>query len=122
MDRSTDDFLAHYGVKGMKWGRRKSEPVKGSVDYQRSRKALKKKPEQLSNKQLKDLNARLQLEKSYSDLTKKKPGKFSAGHNKAKELLGVAGTLSAAYAFTQSPLAKRVKLAYLQNSRVGIGS
>lgn len=30
MSLSNDDFLAHYGVKGMKWGVRKEEPSSGS--------------------------------------------------------------------------------------------
>jgi 5-methylthioribose kinase len=70
------DFLEHFGILGMKWGRRKGKSiipkktVKGSEDYERKQSLKKKNIKQLSNTELKALNERLQLERSYKDLTK----------------------------------------------------
>ena len=41
MTLATDDFLAHYGVKGMKWGVRKSEKSGGSPKPLTERKVKK---------------------------------------------------------------------------------
>ena len=92
----TDNFLAHYGVKGMKWGVRKKRGVEVSkvkTTAQRGQKVTAKggtgqKPspdavrtavlkqkakasttDSLSTKELKALTERMQLEKKYSELT-----------------------------------------------------
>jgi hypothetical protein len=85
-----DDFLAHYGVKGMKWGIRKDRSS-GSGGLSRSerkaeKKAVKKEEKQLrkigttssSSVRLRDLTDeelrkrlnRIQMEKQYADLTR----------------------------------------------------
>lgn len=66
--------LAHYGVKGMQWGRRKasgsnsghSEDAKRAADYKA--RAKKGGPNALSTKELQDLVTRMNLEKQYSTL------------------------------------------------------
>lgn len=70
------DEIIHYGVKGMKWGRRKattSAPIQSS-DAKRANKARAKAKskgtQSLSNDELKLLNERIRLEKQYGDLTK----------------------------------------------------
>jgi len=89
--RQTDDFLEHFGILGMHWGRRKSKngssgivsSIKGHIsahkakqessrseDENTKRQLQKKKIHQMSNAELEKLNRRLQLEKSYKDLTK----------------------------------------------------
>lgn len=77
-----DDFLAHFGVKGMKWGVRKQRvstvrktaEIKGHDDYQH---AHSKTPNhKLSTKELQRRVNRLNLEKQYSDLTAKKQGRY----------------------------------------------
>ena len=52
-----EDELMHHGVKGMKWGRRKSKQTTGS----------KKNPRRMSNKELAARIKRLDLEKRYMD-------------------------------------------------------
>ena len=71
-----DEVLEHYGVKGMHWGQRKttsSAPKKKpSVDARAAMKAREKAKvggkQALSNKELKLLVARMNLEKQYSTL------------------------------------------------------
>lgn len=84
-DNPEDYELAHYGIKGMKWGiRRKTNSdglvIKGSSpekeyssDASKAKvsgeKAKSKGVQSLSNKELKELNERLNLEQNYSRLT-----------------------------------------------------
>lgn len=85
-----EDVLEHFGIPGMKWGRRKSRssvtPSSGkkviredtrSADHKRANEIKKKKVSEMSNEELKALNTRLQLEKQYKDLAKTdiSPGK-----------------------------------------------
>lgn len=69
----------HIGVLGMHWGRRKgskipikkSKPrIKISEDYAIKEKLKTKKLSEMSNKELRSFNERLQLERQYKDLTK----------------------------------------------------
>lgn len=84
------NFLKHYGVKGMKWGVRKSEvtlsttpgkKVRGSGGYDLEahddakkaatykQKAKKSTTDALSNKELQDLVLRMNLEQQYKRLS-----------------------------------------------------
>lgn len=74
--------LYHYGVLGMKWGRRKAKgsssnsssrrksKVETHDDYKRAH--SKKSVKSMSDKELRDINNRLQMEQQYSKLTEKK--------------------------------------------------
>lgn len=72
------DELYHFGVKGMKWGIRHDKERSGSSrsrkkkrvaseDYTRSRDIMKKKPYEMSNRELQEANKRLQLENNYKN-------------------------------------------------------
>lgn len=72
------DELYHFGVKGMKWGIRHDKNRSGSSrsrkkkrvaseDYTRSRDIMKKKPYEMSNRELQEANKRLQLENNYKN-------------------------------------------------------
>lgn len=82
--------LYHYGVRGMKWGVRRQKRSR-SEDSQKVRTIRKKKVHEMTNQELKDANNRLQLERQYKDLTRKK----SVGEKAVKAFIGTAGTITA---------------------------
>lgn len=99
-----EEFIAHVGVKGMKWGRRKGG-TSAAPENVRLR-ALKKNPaKSLSDEQLKTAISRMQLEKQYKDLAPRGPAK---AYKIATASLAVATTLSTMYAFKNSALGKAV--------------
>ena len=119
-----DDYLAHYGVLGMKWGVRKDVRPQGhqsektntkrkkkvsmdvSEDKKQSNVLLKKHPDDLSNVELKRLNNRMELESNYKRLTKTDKSKFQKGYDYVKTGLAIAGTATAAYNLAKSPMMK----------------
>lgn len=67
MGMTTDEFLAHYGVQGMKWGvRRNRAVVKPSSDKKKAEELRKKGTTALTNKQLKTVNERANLEQNFN--------------------------------------------------------
>lgn len=89
------DQLTHYGVLGMKWGRRKdrrssatsssnSRPSNPSNDHKRKVKLEKKKLSELTNDEIRELNTRLQLERQYRDLN---PQTINKGKNVVTDIL-----------------------------------
>ena len=70
--------LKHYGILGMKWGRRKGKSVVSSPggkhhDYLEAH--TKESYKSMSTKKLKKINERLQAEKTYKELTSKQKKK-----------------------------------------------
>lgn len=88
---TSEEFIKHYGKKGMKWGSRSvAGPSLGSSkDSKRasaaSSKAKAHSVKSLSNKELSDLNNRLGLEQRYSQLS---PTKTAKGAEFAKKFGG----------------------------------
>lgn len=110
----TEEFLAHYGVPGMKWGKRKGssgssksskEPASADAVAVGALMGKKKKSgtSALSNKELQTVITRRQLEQQYSNLN---PGKVAQGQNKVKTVLSVIGTVGAVAAIGSSPLGR----------------
>lgn len=61
--------LKHFGVLGMRWGRRNARsPSNYSPEHIKSRQISKKKVSEMSNEELKILNTRRQLERQYAQL------------------------------------------------------
>lgn len=89
--------MAHFGVKGMKWGVKKSS-VPASEDHVRSQAAQRKAKiggghKVLSNKELQDVITRLNLEQQFDRLN---PSTLKKGEQIVKELLGLGNTLNSA--------------------------
>ena len=69
MQQSVEEFIEHHGVKGMRWGvRRARGGTKPSSDYKKTAPLRKKKPHELTNKQLEEVNKRANLEKNFQKL------------------------------------------------------
>jgi hypothetical protein len=101
-----DAFLEHHGVKGQKWGirnRSRRVQVPSSAEHKKVA-ALRKKPvHALTNKQLKDLNARLSLEKTHRQLN---PTKADIGKKKVKAIMGTAIGAATLYNLATGPAGK----------------
>lgn len=98
------DELCHYGVLGMRWGHRRSrgfsrsrsakrrtEDAKSSPDSKKVASIRKKKVNEMSNQDLRDVNNRLQLERQYKDLTTKK----NIGQKAIKAFIATGTTIAA---------------------------
>lgn len=81
--------LMHYGVLGMKWGHRKNRYI--SKDSKRVTNIRKKRIDQMSNQELKEVNKRLELENNYKNFSSKQ----KVGKQVVKTFIGVAGTIAA---------------------------
>ena len=70
MTEKADEFLAHFGIKGMKWGVRRGNksPRPVSADHSVSRQLKKKRLDEMSNAELQQLVTRMNLEQQYSKL------------------------------------------------------
>lgn len=96
--------LYHSGIKGMKWGVRRYQNKDGSLtpagkkrygndsdDSIKLKQIRKKSVSEMTNQELKDANYRLNLEKQYKDLTRKK----SIGKKAVTAFIATAGTIAA---------------------------
>lgn len=111
------DYLMHYGVLGMKWGRRKFQSSvrkskkrkrtdSYSSDYQETRKMRRKSSKKLSNDELKKLNNRMRLEQEYNRLS---TSQVNRGLEVAKKIVSITGTIGGLYAISQSDYVKAGK-------------
>lgn len=85
-----DEYLMHYGVLGMKWGRRKARASK--ISEQTLEQTLEQAPKKrrMSNKELQARIKRLKLEKEFAQLTASPPKT-----SRVEKLVKGAGTVAA---------------------------
>jgi hypothetical protein len=106
-----DEFLAHYGVPGMKWGKHKAStavekaPVVTSADHKAVKELRQKQVSEMSNAELRTLTARLQLEKQYKDLTPTTVGK---GKKYVDNFLASTDKANKVIKFVESPAGKLI--------------
>jgi hypothetical protein len=86
------NYLIHWGVKGMRWGVRRSKKSKmfddAHEDYKRAH--SKKSISQMSDQELRERNNRLQMERQYESFNKK----TSNGKKFVKAYIAAAGTIA----------------------------
>ena len=81
-----EEYLAHYGVKGMRWGRRKGTTP--SDDHKKVAAIRKKKVSEMSNTELREALNRMKMQNEYAQNSKQLR---EAGKSKAsKALKGLA--------------------------------
>jgi hypothetical protein len=97
------EFLEHHGVKGQKWGVRNKRQVKTSSDHKKTATLRNRKTHELSNKQLQNVNARINLEQNYRRLN---PSKVKIGSDMARSILAGLGTAASVYTLANSPAGK----------------
>ena len=107
-----DEFLAHYGIKGMHWGVRRSQRELhpgGSEDHNNARaagaKVKKSGVKSLSNKELQDYITRMNLEAQYQRLAPPSKGAIvlrSGGKFVGEILVGVGKSQATKFANDQA--------------------
>lgn len=110
MSDQLKDFIAHYGVKGQRWGVRRSKAALArqakregrsqSEEHARAQQLLKKKRSELTNDELKFLNDRLNLETNFARLN---PGAVDRGRSQTNKILATVGVGATAYNLVKSP-------------------
>lgn len=108
-----EDFLAHYGVKGMKWGKHKAAIKEArSADHIRTAdiksKAKTTRVSSLTNAELQTAIARMNLEKQWNTLNPKK-GPIAQGQKFVKTLLGIGKQANEVVAYSNSPTGKMIR-------------
>jgi hypothetical protein len=92
MSDQTEDFFKHFGIPGMKWGKRKSRGGRSFVttepDGQGEVRSTRSNTVHLSNAQLQTRISRMRLENDYSALTKPAP---KAGQKFVSSVLADSG-------------------------------
>lgn len=90
--------LEHHGIKGQRWGVRRSKSERSSsrtsLDFRKAQELRKRNPSTLSNKQLKTLNERLQLERTHKNLN---PGIIHSGKARVEFILGTVSVGATAF-------------------------
>lgn len=89
-----DEFIEHYGVKGMKWGKRKSRDSSSRTRYSKA-------PSKLSDSELAKRITRMETEKKYNQLNRKD---VSEGRKFVNEVLTGAGRRVATTVLTGASL------------------
>lgn len=106
-----EEYLEHYGVKGMKWGKRRARIQNArSSDFIQVKdirdKAKSTKTSSLSNQELQTAITRMNLEQQFTRLN---PTKRKKGQAFVKALLGAGKTANEVVAFNNSPAGQQIR-------------
>lgn len=110
----TKDYLQHYGVLGMKWGRKKGSSsvtvvrTHNSEDHEKRVALKQKKLREMTNDELRAYTQRMALEKSYKELSK---ADISLGKKLVNDIVNSAtkGAKDAALGYVSKQSAKMVE-------------
>lgn len=108
-----DEFLEHFGVKGMHWGIRNKRRTP-SADAQRHAAAGKKHVSELDDKELQQYINRLNMHQQHKRLN---PTKVAKGHAAVKTILAIGVTANAVVAFGKSPTGKALASGLAKKTR-----
>jgi hypothetical protein len=116
-ERAGAEYLKHYGVPGMKWGKRRARIRSArSADSQAVLDIRAKKRDtkitSLSNKELQDAITRFNLEKQYKQLD---PTITRKGGQFVKGLIGAGKTANEVVAFNNSPAGRSIREKFNSN-------
>ena len=112
-----NDVLAHFGIRGMKWGIRRTPEQLGHKKEKRDNRSedrkevdslRKRSSKTLSNKELEKITKRMNLERQYSDLKRRE---ISSGEQYVNSVLKYATTAAAVYGLYRSPMGKAIRSA-----------
>lgn len=101
-----NDFLAHYGVKGMKWGVRRKRKSTRHKSEKQARKAARK----MSDQELREKLNRLNMEQQYVRLTttKKGPSTISKGKSFVTSVV-VSAARKSAKSYVSTEITKQLE-------------
>ena len=105
MNEDVKNLIEHHGVKGMRWGVRggRGTPRAQSSDYKKTVPLRNRNTKELTNKQIKTVNERINLESNYKRLN---PTTVKKGTTIAKAVLATAATAATVYNLANSPAGK----------------
>ncbi|AVD99428.1 hypothetical protein SEA_BING_6 [Streptomyces phage Bing] len=129
--------LKHYGIKGMKWGVRRSDaqlanarsaPKPTLSEDARTAERLHNKVQtkgtgSLSNQEMRQFIERMNLERQYSQLMSSPPGKSAAdrGHDQVKKYLAYGQTYANVRKFLDTPAGQSIKTGMKAAAAAGFG-
>ena len=120
--QNVEEFIQHFGVKGMKWGVRKRRAGSSTSSTKSSTPPPKPVEKTLTTAELRDRVNRMQLEKQYRDLSSPTGGKKekTRGQRFVSKLLDTPGEIAIQVARDQAVKVMSAKLEPIVKKKFGI--